>query len=129
MKTVMAVVLFVLSVFAPIAVPVAHAGNLEIDFIVVQYPYQSLEYADFVGIFNSVLIEELKKTDGKGFTPARWRLSISPVPQGKKVKIDVAPDGAKDSVLVAVLSENASFVSIHAVVEHVIETFQRGGVK
>lgn len=110
------------------AVPAAHASSLEIDFVVVQYP--SLEYDDFVGTFNSILIEELKKTDGKGFTPARWHLLISPIPpSNKKIKIEVGRNGTKNPVIVSVLNENASFVEIQQVVWLVVEVVQRGGVK
>lgn len=127
MKKNVAIALF-LSVSLAFAVPVARANGLEIDFVVVQYP--SLEYDNFVGLFNSALIEELKKTDGQGFTPARWMLSISLVPpRNKEVKIEIVRYGAKDPALVAVLKENASFISINAVAKHVVEIVQRGGAE
>ena len=108
------------------AVP-AHADGPQIAVVVQNYP--SIEYDEFVGLFNSVLIEEIKKIDGQGFAAGNWGIFLFPAPRGRVRIIAIREGEGERPSLVAVLKEDASFVSIRAVVERVIETVQHGGVK
>lgn len=109
------------------AVSAAHADGPQIAVVVQNYP--SIEYEEFVGLFNSVLIEEIKKTDGQGFAAGNWGIFLFPAKRSRVRIIAIREGEGERPALVAVLKEDASFVSIRAVVERVIETVQRGGVK
>lgn len=123
MKVAAIVLLFAL--FAT-AVP-AHADGPQIAVVVQNYP--SIEYDEFVGLFNSVLIEEIKKTDGQGFAAGNWGIFLFPAKRSRVRIIAIREGEGERPALVAVLREDASFVSIRSVVERVIETVQHGGVK
>lgn len=109
-----------------IFVPVAHADKPRIR-VDSDEKHPSVEYEESVGIFGSLLIEELGKNDGQKFAPAHWKISISN--ERDKIRIDLVRIGEKQSVLTAVISENASFKEIQQVVGLVVEVVQRGGVK
>lgn len=126
MKKVVAVVLSLLVSFA-LAVPVVHADGPRIAVVAQNYP--SIEYDEFVGLFNSVLIEEIKKTDGQGFAAGNWGIFLFPAKRSRVRIIAIREGEGERPSLVAVLREDASFVSIRAVVERVIEVVQHGGVK
>lgn len=126
MKKFAAIVLSVLVSLA-LAVPVARAGGAQIAVVAQNYP--SLEYDEFVGLFNSALIEELKKTDGQGFAAGNWGIFLFPAKRSRVRIVAIREGEGERPALVAVLKESADFSSIRAVVERVIETVQRGGVK
>lgn len=105
-------------------VPFAHADKPRIK-IESDEKRPSIEYAESVGIFGSIISEELEKLNARGFVPAHWKVSLS---NGRgKVKIALIRIGENQPALTAVLNEDASFVEIQRVVWLVIEVVQRGG--
>lgn len=127
MKTIAtAMLLASLALTAVSVVPVAHADKPRIR-VDSDEKHPSVEYEESVGIFGSLLVEELGKAGGQGFAPAHWKIALSN--ELGKFKIDLTRINGEGSVLIAVLDEDASFVEIQQVVWLVVEVVQRGGVK
>lgn len=125
MLRMIAVALVASLMLAVVSIP-AHADKPRIR-VDSDEKHPSIEYGESVGIFSSLLIEGLGKNDGQKFAPAHWKISISN--ERDKIKIDLVRVGEKQSTLIAVLDENASFAEIQQVVWLVIEVVQHGGVK
>lgn len=126
MRTIVTVVLLASLALAAISIPAAHADKPRIS-VDSDEKQPSMEYEESVGLFGSLLIEELGKNEGRKFAPAHWKISIS---NGRsKVKINLIRIGKKQPALTAVLVEDASFVEIQQVVRLVIEVVQRGGAE
>jgi hypothetical protein len=120
--------IMVLSLLVSLAlVAPAHADGMRIK-VDSDEKYPSIEYAEFVGLFGSILIEEIGKADVQKFAPIYWTISLSNEQRGR-AKITLTRKGEKQPVLTAVLDEDASFVEIQQVVGIVIEVVQRGGVE
>lgn len=106
--------------------PVAHADKPRIR-VDSDEKHPSIEYEESVGIFGSLLVEELGKAGGQRFAPAHWKIALSN--ELGKFKIDLTRISGEGSVLTAVLDEDASFAEIQQVVWLVIEVVQRGGAE